>query len=176
MKKSSPPPRPPAPRFRMSTNLQTSGDGGTLTISAGHPVSFAATTTDFGYPAASAGDHIWVLDQSQFGTGASAGILPGYGSHTVWLRLPHSAGQGEASGSITVVAPDEAGSCDDPVTDVVEVNCNGQGDNGQYAVGNCVGSGGGTRWCLVNQWYDWNEATQRYEFWYTEELYCWYEE
>jgi hypothetical protein len=165
----------PRPRFVMSSSSQQS-EGGTLTISAGHSISLQATTTDFGYPAATVNDHDWSLDGTQLGTGASTSTVPGYGSHTVHLTLANSTGQGEATATIIVVAPDEeAGACDDPLTDVVEVECDGPSNNGPYAVGGTV-SGGGTRWCLVNQWYDWNEATQRYEYWYTEELYCWYEE
>lgn len=168
--------RPPKPRFSMNSASQQSGDGGTLTISAGHSLSLQNTTTDFGDPAASPSNHVWWSDQTTIGTGAAQTYTPGYGTHDIWATLESTGGFGEAHASVVVVAPDEAGSCDDPVTDVVEVNCDGEGDNGQYAVGNCVGSGSPTRWCLVNQWYDWNEATQQYEYWYTEELYCWYEE
>jgi hypothetical protein len=169
--------RPPKPRISMNSASQQSGDAGTLTISAGHSVTLSATTTDYGYPAATVNDHDWSLDGTQLGTGASTSTVPGYGSHTVHLTLANSAGQGEATATIIVVAPDEeAGACDDPLTDVVEEECD-DGNNGPYAVQNTVGAGGGsTRWCLVNQWYDWNPATEQYEYWYTEELYCWYEE
>lgn len=166
--------RAPRPRFSMSTSSQQSGDGGTLTLSAGHSVALQSTTTDFGSPAAPAADLVWIRDQTQLATGPSTSFVPEYGTHTVTLSLINQAGQGEASATLVVVPPDEAGSCDDPLTDVVETNCNGEGDGGSYGVGG--GSSNGTRYCWVLDWYDWNSFTQRYEYWYSQEVYCWYAE
>lgn len=167
----SPDVRPPKPRFSMSTASQQSGDGGSLTISAGHAVTLAATTTDYGYPAAQVGDHVWMVDQTQVGTGSSTIIVPSHGSHDVWVSLTNQTGQSEAWATVTVVASDEAGSCDDLVTDFVEL-CE-ENVPRPYGVGG--GEYNGTEYCWVNDWYRWSSTQQRYVYWYTQPLYCWAE-
>jgi hypothetical protein len=167
-----PPPRKPKPKFVASTATQTSGDGGTLTVTAGYPITLTATTSDYGYPAAAASDHEWYVDQTPLGSGASTSHTPGMGTHSLWVSLGNSAGFEDVSMNVVVSAPDEAGSCDDPLTDVVEGNCNGQGN--PTSVGVCSSSSSGTRYCYELDWYVWNEGLGRYVFGYTEEVYCWY--
>lgn len=167
--------RVPAPKFAMSTNTQHSGQGGTLTLSAGHSVTLQSTTTDFGVPATTAGDLTWIFDQTQLGTGASHSFTPSYGTHTITLSLINSTGQGEASGTLVVVPPDEAGSCDDAMTDVVETDCDGN-NNGSYGVGAGPVMTGGTQRCWVLDWYVWNETLGHHIYDHTETVACWYEE
>lgn len=171
--KQQPACRVPAPKFSMSSSSQTSGSGGTLTISDGHSITLTSTTTDFGVPAAQAGDLTWAFDQTQIGTGSSKTYTPPYGSHSITLSLTNSTGQGEASATVVVVPSDEAGSCDDELTDVVETNCDEQGSPGGYGVGGSSSSG--TRNCWVLDWYVWNEGLGHYVFDHSDEISCWYE-
>jgi hypothetical protein len=164
--------RLPKPKFAMTTTAQTSGGGGSLTISEGHLVTLQSTTTDFGLPATTADDLVWMMDQAQIGTGASASVVPPYGTHTITLQLANSAGQGEVSATVVVVPSDGAGSCDDPLTDVVETDCDGDGSGTyQYAVGTMVGAGTHHCWELDHYEYDPNTGTD--EYMYTTQLYCW---
>lgn len=164
--------RLPKPKFTMTTDTQTSGDGGTLTISVGYAVSLQSTTTDLGYPQASSSDLTWFLDQTEIATGTSASVTPGDGTHTVTLQITNGAGSAEATATIEVHSSDEAGSCDDPLTDVVESDCDGD-QAGRYS--QCGSTASGTRYCSVLDWYVWNENTQQYQYSYTEEVYCWNE-
>lgn len=141
----------PVPRFTMSTPAQQSGSGGTLTITEGFSVSLQTSTVDFGLPQAPAASHTWTVDQFGIGTGTSQTITPGIGSHSVQLSLQNSEGTGEATASIVVRPLDEAGTCDDPLTDVVEEchpespGATGFGIGGSYQEGSQV--------CWVTDYY-----------------------
>jgi hypothetical protein len=162
---------PPRPHFTMSTSSQQSGDGATLTISAGHSLSLQSTTADFGEPAAAPSALTWILDQSQIATGSGTSLVPPHGTHTVWLSLTNDSGQGEVTGTVVVVPPDLADSCDNPVTDVVETNCGGQGGGYQYGVGG--GSVHGTQYCWEIDHYEYDPNTNTIDYLYTETVYCW---
>jgi len=161
---------PPKPHFSMSTGSQQSGDGATLTVSAGHSVSLESINTNFGIPAASPSELTWVMDQSEIATGSATSVLPSHGTHEVRLSLINDAGQGEAAATIVVVPPDLADGCDNPVTDEVETNCDGQGGY-QYSIGGV--SDLGTQYCYEIDHYEYDPNTNTIEFIYTETVACW---
>lgn len=161
----------PDPRFSMASQSQQSGQGGALTVSAFNTVVLTNTTTDFGVPAAT--NATWFLDGSQIATGNGTSVALPAGTYTVALRLDDGAeNEAEVTASLTFVDDSEAGSCDDPLTDVVEINCDGEGDGGEYGAGGV--SQTGTQYCYELDWYHWNESLGQYEYWYTQVVSCWY--
>lgn len=165
----------PEPHFGMSSSSQLSGDGGTLTLSAGHSITLTATTTNLGTTPTTMASHEWWFDQSMMGTGSTYTFTPSHGEHDVWVSLQNIAGASDVHATVVVAVPEEAGSCDDQMTDVVETDCDENNTHGAYAVagGRAGDSNYGELWCLWEDRYVWSPSQGNYVLAYSTKVSCW---